>query len=311
MAKAALGKGLSALMGNALAVPEPALERGESIRQVERNKIVPSPLQPRKTFRAAELQEMVDSIRERGVIQPLIVREIAGKFELIAGERRWRASEEAGVKTLPVIVRQASDREDASTRTDRKSPARRPESHRGGGSLRAADEGFFAHAGRGCQAGGEGEGRCRQLGTPARVASAGEVTWVGSGDLSVGHAKVLLGLATESEQIRAATKIRKDSLSVRAAERLIESMRAGTKRPRRSSPSAVAGNAAFTTISKNGCSSISARAPKFRARPKPERSKSTIFRLPTWSGFCGFYSCPRRKRSARRPGAEIAPTSRH
>ena len=87
MAKAALGKGLSALLGSAatLAAPEPAAERGESVRRVAREQIIPSPLQPRKTFEAEALQELVDSIREKGVIQPLIVREVSGKFELIAG----------------------------------------------------------------------------------------------------------------------------------------------------------------------------------------------------------------------------------
>ena len=114
MAKSsALGKGLSALMGTPknLAAPVPAEEKGESIRQVARNAIVPSPLQPRKNFKPEELNELVDSIKERGVIQPLIVRLVNGKYELIAGERRWRAAAEAGLDTLPVIVREASNRD--------------------------------------------------------------------------------------------------------------------------------------------------------------------------------------------------------
>ena len=92
-------------MGSAskLATPEPMAEKGESIRQVSRSSIVPSPLQPRKTFRAEEIAELVDSIKERGIIQPLIVRLVNGKYELIAGERRWRASQEAGLETLPVM----------------------------------------------------------------------------------------------------------------------------------------------------------------------------------------------------------------
>src|ERR1035441_900407 len=112
MAKAALGKGLSALMGGAgkLATPEPVAERGETIRQVARSAIVPSPLQPRKTFRPEELAEMVDSIKERGIIQPLIVRLVNGKYELIAGERRWRAAGEAGLEKLAGIVRRGRDR---------------------------------------------------------------------------------------------------------------------------------------------------------------------------------------------------------
>jgi len=114
MAKAALGKGLSALMGGGatqLAAPEPIAEKGESIRQIARGDIVPSPLQPRKVFRPEELNELVDSIKEKGVIQPLIVRKVNGKYELIAGERRWRASGEAGLEKLPVIVREATNRD--------------------------------------------------------------------------------------------------------------------------------------------------------------------------------------------------------
>ena len=74
-----------------LAAPQPETEKGEVIRQVSRTAIVPSPLQPRKNFRPEELAEMVDSIKERGIIQPLIVRLVNGKYELIAGERRASA----------------------------------------------------------------------------------------------------------------------------------------------------------------------------------------------------------------------------
>ena len=251
MAKAALGKGLSALMGSpsALATPEPAVERGESIRQVAREQIVPSPLQPRKVFRAEELQEMVDSIRERGVIQPLIVREVAGKFELIAGERRWRASGEAGVKTLPVIVRQASDREvlelaliENLLRADL-SPIEEAEAYaRLMKDFSLTQEDVSKQVGKGRAAVANA---VRLLSLPPQVR-----TWVGSGDLSVGHAKVLLGLATAEEQTRAAEKIRKDSLTVRATERLVESMRAGTKRPARRRPGAVSGSFAFDDLQK-------------------------------------------------------------
>jgi ParB family chromosome partitioning protein len=249
MAKAALGKGLSALMGNALATPEPVVERGESIRQVERGQIVPSPLQPRKVFRAEELQEMVDSIRERGVIQPLIVREVAGRFELIAGERRWRAAGEAGVKTLPVIVRQASDREvlelaliENIQRADL-SPIEEAEAYaRLIKDFSLTQEDVAKQVGKGRVAVANA---VRLLALPPQV-----LTWIGSGDLSVGHAKVLLGLATAEEQTLAAEKIRKDGLTVRAAERLVESMRVGRKRPARRRPGAVTGNVAFDDLQK-------------------------------------------------------------
>ena len=253
MAKAALGKGLSALMGSApaaaIARPEPDKERGESVRQIPRARIVPSPLQPRKTFRPEELAEMVDSIRERGVIQPLIVREVAGKFELIAGERRWRASAEAGLDTLPAIVRQACDREvlelaliENLQRADL-SPIEEAEAYaRLIRDFSMTQEEVAKQVGKG-RAVVANAVRLLTLPDPVR-------TWLGSGDLSVGHAKVLLGLATVAEQTLAAEKIRKDHLSVRAAERLVESMRAGTKRPARRRRDVVMSEAIFDDLQK-------------------------------------------------------------
>jgi ParB family chromosome partitioning protein len=99
MAKSALGKGLGALIGPRPASIAPAapaassenVETGEKVRQVPISSIVASPLQPRTDFAAEALQELVDSIRQHGIIQPLIVRLVDGKHELIAGERRWRA----------------------------------------------------------------------------------------------------------------------------------------------------------------------------------------------------------------------------
>src|SRR5262245_18227370 len=111
MAKAALGKGLGALIStrpaSLLDSPAPAVENGERVQSVPLTKIVPSPLQPRTIFRDEHLDELVGSIREHGIIQPLIVRVRGDVFELIAGERRWRASQKAGLAEAPVIVREA------------------------------------------------------------------------------------------------------------------------------------------------------------------------------------------------------------
>ena len=121
-AKPALGKGLGALIGRppggapvagaaGPAAPAVAQPPGESVRKVPLAEVVPSPLQPRKDFAGDQLTELMDSIREHGIIQPLIVRARNGKLELIAGERRWRASGELGLKEVPVIVREASDKD--------------------------------------------------------------------------------------------------------------------------------------------------------------------------------------------------------
>lgn len=116
--KKGLGKGLNALIKAPGAVPvEPsgkaaeATDAGERVLRVSLDQVVPSPLQPRKHFHEDNLDELVESIREHGVIQPLVVREVEGKYELIAGERRWRASTKLGLKEVPIIFREASDRD--------------------------------------------------------------------------------------------------------------------------------------------------------------------------------------------------------
>jgi len=217
-------------MGTAsgLAAPAPVAERGESIREVAHAEIVPSPLQPRKTFQPDELQELVDSIRERGVIQPLIVRQVHGKYELIAGERRWRASGEAGLRKLPVIVREASDRDvlelaliENIQRADL-SPIEEAEAYaRLMKEFSQTQEQVARQVGKGRVAVANA---VRLLGLPEQVRA-----WVNMGDLSVGHAKVLLGLDTPEEQSLAAERIRRENLTVRATERLVEAMRAGAK----------------------------------------------------------------------------------
>src|SRR5207247_301231 len=97
MAKSGLGKGLGALIGTRVAPLAPVGDSGEQIHQIGLGTITPSPLQPRKDFASEALQELIDSIREHGIIQPLIVRRVDGRHELIAGERRWRAAKELGL----------------------------------------------------------------------------------------------------------------------------------------------------------------------------------------------------------------------
>src|SRR5947207_12886022 len=109
MAKSALGKGLSALISARSAPIRLEAERGEKIQQVDLSRIVPSPLQPRKDFARDALAELVESIRLHGIIQSLVVRSVAGKNELIAGERRWRAAQEAALTQVPVVARLATD----------------------------------------------------------------------------------------------------------------------------------------------------------------------------------------------------------
>ncbi len=108
MERRALGKGLSAL------IPEKTVEAGshrEEIIYVQSGQIKPNPFQPRENFDQSSIEELAQSIKEKGVIQPLLVRRRGDNYELIAGERRFRASNILGLKEIPVIVRDVSDQD--------------------------------------------------------------------------------------------------------------------------------------------------------------------------------------------------------
>ena len=249
MAKSALGKGLGALIGTR---PTPTLdvqmapEPGERVQQVELTSIVPSPLQPRKEFAAEALQELVDSIRQRGIIQPLIVRPVDGKHELIAGERRWRAAQQVGLTQAPVIVREASDLEVLELSLIE--------------NLQRADlnpiEEALAYARLAGEFGMRQEDIAQKVGrSRAAVANSMRLldlhpqvqTWVTQGLLSVGHAKVLLGLKAHDEQLAIAETILRRSSPVRDAERMVQ-RQLGAARRRRRTPNATVTSATIDDL---------------------------------------------------------------
>jgi ParB family chromosome partitioning protein len=101
----ALGKGLGALL------PEFGQEESKTILICGIEEILPNRSQPRKHFDESKLQELAESIKEKGILEPLIVRRVAEGYELIVGERRWRAAQKIGLKEIPVLVREAEDRD--------------------------------------------------------------------------------------------------------------------------------------------------------------------------------------------------------
>src|SRR5438270_11983588 len=232
MAKTGLGKGLSALIGTRPEPVRPDVDLGESVHQVRLATIVPSPLQPRKNFATEPLQELVDSIRQHGIIQPLIVRRVDGRHELIAGERRWRAAQELGLGEVPVIIRTASDLEvlelsliENLQRTDL-NPIEEAQGYaRLAGEFGMRQEDIALKVGR----------------SRAAVANAIRLldlhpqvqTWVAQGLLSVGHAKVLLGLKAHDEQLAIAETVLRRSSPVRDAERMVARQLGGARRRRR------------------------------------------------------------------------------
>jgi ParB family transcriptional regulator, chromosome partitioning protein len=229
MAKTGLGKGLGALIGTRPSPVREDVDLDDAVRQVRLATIVPSPLQPRKNFAPEALQELVDSIRQHGIIQPLIVRRIDGRHELIAGERRWRAAQEVGLTEVPVIVRTASDLEvlelsliENLQRTDL-NPIEEAQ-----GYSRLAEE-----------FGMKQEEIAQKVGrSRAAVANAIRLldlhpqiqTWVAQDLLSVGHAKVLLGVKAIEEQLKLAETILRRNASVRQTERLVARHLGGWKK---------------------------------------------------------------------------------
>jgi len=111
MPRNALGKGLSALIREPDSVPiaEPVAPAGESVQQIDIDLIAPSPYQPRTRFREDALTELSRSIQATGIIQPLLLRRVGNRYQLIAGERRWRAAQRAGIQRVPAIVREVAD----------------------------------------------------------------------------------------------------------------------------------------------------------------------------------------------------------
>jgi ParB family transcriptional regulator, chromosome partitioning protein len=219
MAKVVLGKGLGALI-SANKPASPAVEPWERVERVPLSEIVASPLQPRKAFHLEQLQELVESIREHGIIQPLIVRKVDGKCELIAGERRWRAAGQLGLKEAPVIVRQASDRdvlelalienlqrEDLNPIEEAHAYQRLAEEF----SLRQEDIAQRVGKSRSVVA-----NSLRLLDLHSQVQA-----YLAQGRLSVGHAKVLLALQNQDEQLVAAELTIRQAASVRMTERLV------------------------------------------------------------------------------------------
>lgn len=236
MAKQALGKGLGALIKKRLdPAPQPEsadAQEGESrdgsspgsgqeVRQVAINMVVPSPLQPRAHIPDKQLNELLDSIRQHGVIQPLIVRPVNGKLELIAGERRWRACAKLGVDTVPVIEREASDRqvlEMALIENLQRQDLNAIEE--AAGYVRLAKEFEMKQ-----------EDIAKSVGkSRASVANSMRLldlqkdvqTFLSSGQISVGHAKALLGIRDKKAQRSAAEEVIRRRLTVRGAEKLVQ-----------------------------------------------------------------------------------------
>jgi ParB family chromosome partitioning protein len=237
-----LGRGLNALIkapsGEASAAKPVAapVAPGDRVLKVALDRVVPSPLQPRKRFHQENLEELVDSIREHGVIQPLIVREVDGNYELIAGERRWRASNRLQLDEVPVILREASDRDVLEMALIE--------------NLQREDldplEEAEAYARLAKEFGLKQDEIARRVGkNRATVSNAIRLLdldeqvqgLVSQKMISSGHAKAILGIKTKAEQRLVADMVIKKKLNVRETEKLVSEQINGkvtSKKPKKS-----------------------------------------------------------------------------
>lgn len=215
-----LGKGLGALLGeSALSEPSP-----DGAVRLPLQKVEPNPLQPRKTFEPEALDELAASIREHGVIQPLTVRKMpSGFYQIIAGERRWRAARLAGLDEVPVVIIEADDKkamELALIENLQRADLNPIEEAQGYQQLMQeygmTQEQAAARVGKSRPAVANA---MRLLALPQPV-----LELVRSGKLSAGHARALLALKTQGEQHAVAQKVIALQLSVRQTEAMCKKM---------------------------------------------------------------------------------------
>src|SRR3954468_12989073 len=214
----ALGKGLSALIPD---LPEPA--RASAV-EADIDRLEPNDFQPRGHVDEARLQELAQSIRANGIIQPIVVRKIGDRFQIIAGERRWRAAKVAGLLRVPVVVKDVAPGEERSLlemalieniQRENLNPIDEALAYR-----RLADE-FHLKQEEIATAVGKDRASVanfqRLLKLPDDVRAS-----VAGGELSMGHARALLSLSDEADQRRIARDVVSRSLSVRETEAAVK-----------------------------------------------------------------------------------------
>ncbi len=218
----ALGRGLSALIPNtAPPTPrEPAAGDRPRAQELDIDLLVPNPRQPRLQMDDAKLEELAQSIRANGVIQPIVVRKAGDQYEIVAGERRWRASQRAGLLKVPVAVREVPDDKllevalIENIQRENLSPIEEAQAYR-----RLTDELALSQEAIAAQVGKDRAtvaNYMRLLRLPAEVRTA-----LNDGALSMGHARALLSLTDEAAQRRVGRDVIARGLSVRDTEALV------------------------------------------------------------------------------------------
>ncbi len=227
MNKRRLGRGLSALI--------PDADEEDGVREVELGLIKPNPYQPRTEFDDQKLEELARSIEEHGVIQPIIVRKKDGGYELVAGERRWRAAKKAGIRKIPAIVKEYSDgqmleiallenlqREDLNPIEEATAYKQLIE------DLGITQETLSKRIGKSRSVIANS---IRLLNLPEEIQNL-----LAKGKITTGHARALLSLDNEEEQKQMAQKILERDLTVREIEKLVKKPKKQNKLSKKTNP---------------------------------------------------------------------------
>ncbi len=212
-----LGKGLDALISE-----EATLGKGkEKVEKVKLTELVPNPFQPRKRFGEEKMEELTSSIREKGVIQPILVRPVSSGYELIAGERRWRAAQKLNLEEIPAIVRK--DIDDANSleislieniQREELNPVEEANAYQ-----ELIDQ--FAYT---LERIGQMMGKDKTtISNSLRLLTLSEEIkeYLEEGKLSTGHAKALLSIVSEAKRKKIAKTILRKGISVRETEQLV------------------------------------------------------------------------------------------
>lgn len=226
MTKRGLGRGLAALLS-------PMVAEGQQFQDLSVDAILTNPNQPRKSFDSASLQELVSSMRQTGVLQPVVVRPSGDYYQLIVGERRWRAAKLAGLSTIPAVVREATDAEclelaliENLLREDL-NPMEEAEAYQ---RLLAEFEWTQEELARRVGKDRTSIANClRLLKLPAIIQDD-----LRAGRLTMGHARALLSLTSPAEQLKLREEILTHSWSVRATEEGVKRSQVPRRAPRRS-----------------------------------------------------------------------------
>ena len=230
MKRKALGKGLSALL------PQAPAGGAENWAEIEIERIDPNPFQPRQHMEEGKLRELSESLSKQGFMQPLLVRRIAGRYQLIAGERRWRAARLAGLKKVPVVVRQVEESQllELALIENIQREELNPIEEAGAYQKLISELGLSQEqvASRVSKDRSTVANMLRLLRLPAPIRKA-----IAQQQISPGHARPLLALGGADAQMGVAREVVEKGLSVRDVERrvkalLTEKSRSGKKKPK-------------------------------------------------------------------------------